>query len=173
MTFTTSVNVLVAPYSATANDGTNDTAGLQAAVDACPAGGTVYIPAGTFMIDPLSRLDLKSDMNLNLASTAILKAIAVSSSSYEVVKLTGISNVTITSGKIEGERVGHIGSTGEWGHGISVLGSDHVTITGTTVTNCWGDGFYIGANGATQSTIIRLTNVIADNNRRQECPLFM
>ncbi|MCK9414583.1 MAG: right-handed parallel beta-helix repeat-containing protein [Prolixibacteraceae bacterium] len=147
---------------------TDDTAALQAAVDqVAGTGGTVSVPTGTYMINAITHLNLKSNMNLIIESGAILKAIPNGSTNYAVLQLGGVSNVGISGGKIEGERVAHTGTTGEWGFGIGVLGSDHVTITGTTVTNCWGDGFYIGANGTTPCSVIRLTNVIADNNRRQ------
>jgi uncharacterized repeat protein (TIGR02543 family) len=147
---------------------TDDTAALQSAVEqVAGTGGTVFVPDGTYIINPITHLNLKSNMNLSMASGAVLKAKPVSSDSYAVVNLNGISNVTITGGTIQGERDQHSGTTGQWGHGFTILGSDHVTITGTTSKNCWGDGFYVGANGTTPCSVIRMTNVLADNNRRQ------
>jgi uncharacterized repeat protein (TIGR02543 family) len=146
---------------------TDDTAALQAAVDqVAGTGGTVFVPDGTYLINAITHLKLKSNMNLSLSAGAVLKAIPNSSDNYAVVQLTGISNVTITGGTVQGERDQHMGTTGQWGHAFSVLGSDHVTITGTTSRDCWGDGFYIGANGTAQCTNIQLTNLTGDNNRR-------
>lgn len=42
------INVTVAPYSADRNGIADATAALQAAIDACQPGGTVYLPAGTY-----------------------------------------------------------------------------------------------------------------------------
>ncbi len=48
---------------------TDDTALLQAAIDLCPAGGRVTVPAGTYFTRPLV---LKSDLTLELKKDAIL-----------------------------------------------------------------------------------------------------
>jgi polygalacturonase len=45
----------------------NETAALQGAIDACPEGGRVFIPEGTWLTGPLF---LKSDMDLHLARGA-------------------------------------------------------------------------------------------------------
>ena len=39
---------------------------------------------------------------------------------------------------------GHTGNTGEWGHGIAVFGSTNVTIENVDISQCWGDGIYLG-----------------------------
>ncbi len=47
----------------------DDTAAFQAAIACCPAGGTVYVPAGKYFLKPLF---LKSEMTLYLAQGAVL-----------------------------------------------------------------------------------------------------
>ncbi len=47
----------------------NDTGPVQRSIDSCPAGGTVYVPAGSYLV---SHLELKSDMTLELARGAVL-----------------------------------------------------------------------------------------------------
>lgn len=59
----------VTSYGAKADGKTVNTAAIQKAIDACPAGGTVYVPAGTFKTGALW---LKSDMTLELAQGAVL-----------------------------------------------------------------------------------------------------
>ncbi|WP_221030568.1 glycoside hydrolase family 28 protein [Actomonas aquatica] len=55
-------------------DGTTlNTTALQAAIDACPPGGIVHVPAGTFLSGALY---LKSNMTLDLAQGAVLKGSA-------------------------------------------------------------------------------------------------
>lgn len=48
-------NVTSGPYNASGDGSTDDTAAVQAAIDdAGVAGGVVYFPAGTYMVDPLN-----------------------------------------------------------------------------------------------------------------------
>ena len=57
---------------------TDDTASIQAAIDAVAGtGGTVLVPDGVYLIDATAkpRLSLKDDMTLKLADGATLKAI--------------------------------------------------------------------------------------------------
>jgi polygalacturonase len=61
--------VNVQKYGATGDGVTKDTTALQNAINACPAGGTVYVPAGTYYTGPLS---LKSNMTLYLEKGATL-----------------------------------------------------------------------------------------------------
>lgn len=65
-----------------AGDGaTDDTAVIQSAIDNCPAGGRVYVPAGTYLIRPVT---LKSGVTLELARGATLLGDTVESH-YPVV----------------------------------------------------------------------------------------
>ncbi len=59
----------ITAYGAVGDGQTDCTASLQAAIDACPAGGTVLVPSGTYLSYPLF---LKSDMLLYLDEGAVL-----------------------------------------------------------------------------------------------------
>ena len=62
----------VKSYGAKGDGTTKDTAAVQKAIDDCTAGkggGTVDVPAGTFVIAPIL---LKSNMTLHLAKDAVL-----------------------------------------------------------------------------------------------------
>jgi parallel beta-helix repeat protein len=141
----------------------DDTKALQALIDQCPTNGTVSIPAGTYMIDAVISLNLKSNMTLKMESGTILKAIPNSSISYNIIKVKGAANINIDGGTVQGERDNHLGTTGEWGMGIGIYGGTNIKITGVTAKDCWGDGFFVGYHN---NTII-FDNVTADNNRRQ------
>ena len=54
------IDVTAAAYHAKGDGTTKNTAAIQKAIEACPAGGTVQIPAGTFLTGPLV---LKGDMS--------------------------------------------------------------------------------------------------------------
>lgn len=61
--------VNVKDYGAVGDGQTDDTAALQAAIDDCPAGGTVDVPAGTYVTAPLH---MKSHITLYLEKGATL-----------------------------------------------------------------------------------------------------
>ena len=145
---------------------TDDTAAIQAAIDeVAGTEGTVFVPNGTYMIEAVGKrgLHLGNDMTFKLSVRATLKAITNSSKRYSVLRISGVSNVTVVGGTLEGEREQHMGKSGEWGMGIRMdRGADNITISGVTARNMWGDGFYVrGAKNVT------LCGVIADYNRRQ------
>lgn len=146
---------------------TDDTAAIQAAIDEVRGtGGTVLVPKGTYIVETVEkkrRLALGSDMTLKLADDAILKAIPNDSRKYSVLSISGVSNVTVAGGILEGDGTEHQGNVGEWGMGIRIeRGSKNVTISSVTSRKMWGDGFYV--EDATNTTFCAVT---ADSNRRQ------
>ncbi|BBB90528.1 MAG TPA: glycosyl hydrolase family 28-related protein [Methylomusa anaerophila] len=156
-------------YGAKGNGAADDTAAIQAAIDALPAsGGVVAIPDGTYMINAIKSIKLKSNVILQMTSGTVLKAIPNNASTYAVITANSISNADIVGGTIVGDRKEHAGTDGEWGMGISILSSYDVVVKNTTVKDCWGDGVYLGtgSTGAANQHC-QLINVIADNNRRQ------
>lgn len=166
------VNVKNPPYNATGDGVTDDTAAIQAAIDMVSGtGGTVQIPDGTYMINPVAKssvrshgLEIDGAMTVSLSPGATLQAIATSSDTYAVIMIyPGASNVSVVGGTIQGERSAHLGTTGEWGMGIYVgnTGGSNVFLQGITSVDAWGDGFYV--SGGTNVTVC---NVTANNNRR-------
>ncbi|MDP3072873.1 MAG: glycosyl hydrolase family 28 protein [Opitutaceae bacterium] len=78
-----------------------DTAAIQAAIAACPPGGTVLIPPGTYSVDHLA---LKSDITIEIASGATLKFLPRSVGHYPSEKIT----LTGPDGEISVEQFGLI-----------------------------------------------------------------
>ena len=151
---------------------TDDTAAIQAAIDAIAAtGGTVRVPAGNYMIDAGRAISLRSNVRLEMAPDAQLTALPNTLKRYHVIRVWRASNVQIIGGRVVGERGQHRGDKGEWGYGINIQASHNVLVDGTRISDCWGDGMWIGAFGrgakADISTDVTVQNVVSTNNRRQ------
>ncbi len=163
------VNVKDPRFGAKGDGVTNDTSAIQKAVNAvASSGGTVVVPAGTYMVDPVANtragIRLKNNMTLRLESGAVLQAFPTSTSNYVVLLVSGVQKVNILGGTIRGNRYNNtIKDTREGGVGIEVARSRHVVIQGVTSKDCWEDGFYISEN----SQNVTLCDVVADGNRRQ------
>lgn len=150
----------------------DDTAAFQAAINSLPtSGGTITVPAGTYRINALKSINMRSHTRLKMDRLAQLVAIPNNQTRSYVVKAWRVNNVEIVGGSIVGERARHIGASGEWGMGIDILGSSKVYVHDLKVSNCWGDGLYVGSQGsagnATPSADVTIKNVVSDNNRRQ------
>ena len=65
------VTLNVKDFGAKGDGKTDDTLFIQCAINACPKGGRVYIPAGTYKIYPLF---LKSDLVIEIGKDAVLSA---------------------------------------------------------------------------------------------------
>ena len=158
------VVVNVKDKGATGDGRTDDTAAIQAAIDAAGTGGTALVPDGVYMVDAVeNNLKLKSDMTLKLAGGAVLKAIPNDETHYAVLTISGASNVWVTGGTLEGERNEHRGESGEWGMGVRIEdGAKNITIAGLISKKMWGDGFYVQ-----EAEDVRFCGVTADANRRQ------
>ncbi|KAF1715226.1 hypothetical protein CSC74_14265 [Pseudoxanthomonas yeongjuensis] len=160
-------------YGAVGDGAHDDTASIQRAIDALPAsGGTITVPAGTYLINALTSIKLRSYMHLKLSADAKLVAKPNSAERYNIVYVNKVRDVEISGGRIVGERDGHGGSAGEWGHGIYVRGSSNVTVRDIHISKCWGDGLVIA--GATMwqaapipSSNVLVANIVSTGSRRQ------
>jgi hypothetical protein len=135
-------------------------------------GGTVRVPPGTYWVaagNSGAAISVPAGVYLDLTGVT-LRLIENELQSYQVVQFTGQGAASgIEGGTIIGDRDLHKGKAGEWGMCISVRGATDVTIKGTKVFNCWGDGIYVGtALGGNPSPARRITidGVEAGYNRR-------
>ena len=157
----------VKDYGALGDGMRDDTAAIQAAINSLPStGGTVFIPAGTYMIDTVKKIQLRSYMLLQLDPGAILKAKTSSVSKASVVYIYNRTHVEVAGGRIIGERDTHkymTTSTDEWNMGVQIKGGTHVTVRDLHVSKCTGDGVCVGGG----SSDVVIANIISTGNRRQ------
>ena len=159
--------ISVKDFGAAGNGSRDDTSAIQAAINALPsAGGTVTIPAGTYLIDPTRYVRLRSNMHLKMSPDAVLKAKTCSIKRSYILYVRNSSNVEISGGRLIGDRATHVysgGGTHEWGHGLQILGGRNVTVRDMHVSNCTGDGVCIGG----KSYDVAIANIVSTRNRRQ------
>ena len=143
----------------------NDTTNINSIIK---NGGRFIFKKGVYHIE--GDLLVSSNSVLSFEPGTILKKNPTSSTTYRVINIKDCSNVVLNSPHIIGDRLEHIGSDGEWGHGISVLNSSNITIESPIVEKCWGDGIYVGHDFYGTSTKITehitINNPIVDNCRR-------
>lgn len=85
---------------------------------------------------------------------------------YDILKIHNVKNVTLYYPRIEGDRKYHKSSSGQWGMGIGVRSSSNIKIINPNISNCWGDGIYIGQLKDVPSENIIVENGFLDFNRR-------
>lgn len=111
--------------------------------------------------------DLKSNLNLTINGTITLES--NSFEAYVIFQIKGESHISINgSGSIVGDKPTHTGTEGQWGHGISIVGT-FVTVKDIAIKDCWGDCIYIGqgSSGTEEIENIVIDNCLIDNARRQ------
>jgi len=122
-------------------DGSRDyTSYIQAAVTKY---SNVVFPAFPLLVNDKG-IVITSNKVITFLEGSEIRLKGTSLGSYDILKISGASNVTLYNPVIVGDRNSHSGTTGEWGMGIGIRGSSNITIYGPNVTNCWGDGIYLG-----------------------------
>lgn len=127
--------------------------------------GTLVISEGEYLLRVKKEKDacLIVGDNCELVIDGTLRLTPNGFKSYDVIRVIG-SHVKIHGkGKIVGDKSKHTSHEGEWGMGIRLHGSRHVTISGLTIADCWGDCIYIGGN----SKKTQISNCQLRGSRRQ------
>lgn len=168
-----SARIDVREHGAKGDGGSDDTSAFQRAIDALPAdGGTVLVPAGAYVLDPTRNVRLRSRMHLSMAADARLLAKANALPQAWLLLAQQVQDLEISGGRIIGDRDAHLGTTGEWGHGIRIRGCSRVTVRDIHISRCWGDGISAGGmmfkgGGSEPGRDLLLVNVTCTGNRRQ------
>lgn len=141
---------------------TDDTTAINNAFN---SGNIVVFNHKTYLIDGVEGTIINN--GVIIGNNAILKIKPNNSEYYYGIKATGKTFITDLS--IIGERDEHGGTTGEWGHCLSLIDCHDTVINNVTCNNGWGDGLYIGItddNKPYPNKNITITNSNFDNNRR-------
>ena len=166
-------NANVRSFGARGNGRIDDTNAFQRAIDSLAAGGgVVRVPAGRYLIDPLRSVRMRSGVDLRLDSGAVLMAKPNAAPRAYVLLAERVADATISGGSILGERHAHLGTKGEWGHGVMIRGASRVTVRNVTISQCWGDGISVGGFHRKGQPVIPSSDILIDNvrcrgNRRQ------
>jgi hypothetical protein len=134
------IDITSAPYNA-ATGSADNAAAIQAAVNAVGNGGTVVVPAGTFLSGPIT---LKSNMTFQLSAGATLQMTAMGTfpTSADFLYGSSLTNITINgSGVMDGQGAAWWtafnanSSTARPAAMIYLTNCTGVTLTGITVQN--------------------------------------
>jgi hypothetical protein len=127
---------------------------------------TVTFPDFPVLIN-ISGLTIKSNSKLYFPLNSKLLLQSTNNGHYEILKIHNVDNVVLYFPVIVGDRKKHSGTGGEWGMGISIDDSDNVLIQKPYVSDCWGDGIYLGQISSSKvNKNIRIVKPFLDNNRR-------
>jgi hypothetical protein len=188
---TSQLTVNVRDKGAVGNGVNDDTASIQAAINQVSGtGGTVYVPDGTYLVSISSgaaALVLKSKITFRMSPGATLKMKPNASGTYFMLYGSGVTNINIVGGKLQGERHQHLtpgddahttpysslctgpqSCFGQWGMGIGLYGSSNIYIEDIELREMWGDGCYVS-----NVNNINFYSIVADDNRRQGISLIV
>ncbi|NLR67132.1 hypothetical protein HGH92_22680 [Chitinophaga varians] len=144
-------------------DGTVDyTSYLQTGMDQHK---TVVFPDFPVLINDKG-LTVGSGANIIFKPGSRLLLQPTSKDTYEMLRVHNVQNVNIYCPVLEGDRKGHQGSTGQWGMGIAIRASKNVNVYAPQVSNCWGDGIYVGGLKGVTSSGVNIYNAWLNFNRR-------
>ncbi|WP_406844505.1 right-handed parallel beta-helix repeat-containing protein [Flavobacterium soyae] len=143
-------------------DGTVDyTECIQKAID---ENRNIILPNFPILISEKG-LSLKSNSNIYFDSKSKLIIASNSLPKYQILDVRNLENVVIYNPRLVGDKMKHKGVDGEWGMGINILSSKNITIYNPEISNCWGDGIYIGVLSRDPENIV-IKGGLLDNNRR-------
>lgn len=155
------VNVKWSPYSAVGNGVNDDTAEIQAAIDAVIAagGGTVAIPSGEYIIS--STLDLGSDVTLiGVGENSLINCGSLNDA---IIEASDASRIVIKDIKILGN-ADYANNTSQ--QGINLINCSDCTIDNVTAENVSRNGIRVA--GKDNDSGVSEHNVVT-NNRCVSC----
>lgn len=123
---------------------------IQNAIDsAARLGKRIYFSAGLRYVDGRYNsggrgILVPSNSDIECDENAVFKVTPQTSGSYTAFSFVEVDNIYINHLNLIGDNDEHLGSSGEWGMGISILSSSNIIIDYVKATKFWGDGIYLG-----------------------------
>lgn len=140
-------------FGARGNGHADDTAAIQAWIDAAGPGARLFLRSGgVYCVDTNWRptfgsyggVKLRQGQILNL-NGATLRVLPSSSAGGAVLQGYKVDDWQVLGpGTIVGDRAVHQGKGGEWGMGIAAWSASGWRIKDVAVSQCWGDGIMVG-----------------------------
>jgi hypothetical protein len=144
-----SIYINVKDYGATGNGSTDDTAGIQAAINAAntAGGGTVYIPPGIYVVAtsvplrPLSNVKIQGSGEASVLTTAAITGTGVNIFQGINSPSSVLTDVEICDLKIDGSHVTASSYNSSQGKGIFLEYCERLKIHGVYMYGTWTSGF--------------------------------
>lgn len=140
---------------------------------------TIHIENGTYNISTKYVEDIDyptgqensvliAQSNSRIILDGTIKLITNSLNHYVILSIRNKENIIVEgNGSIIGDAETHTGTTGEWGHGISISSSRHITVKDISISKCWGDGITVASYSEDNlSKDITINNIVSTYNRR-------
>ncbi len=125
----TTSTVSVTDYGAAGDGVTDDTAAFQRAIDAAPAGGTLQIPAGTYL---LGQIRVTKPLEIAGVGTESLLTLR-DGANRTLLAIDDTQNVTVRDLAIDGNLEGQ---TSGYPHGIQFSSTTDSSVTRVDIRNC-------------------------------------
>lgn len=139
----------VKDYGAVGNGSTDDTSAIQSALNAAysAGGGIVFMPQGTYIVDPNPGLQVKTNTTLYGTGTGtIVKLKNASTQNDNIIKSESWTNVVIENFLLDGNRTNQAGSPGSYTYaqyGIYLGSTTNSVIRDVTVKSTTGVGIHV------------------------------
>ncbi|WP_051189409.1 malectin domain-containing carbohydrate-binding protein [Daejeonella oryzae] len=156
-------NIQNALPSGFVKDGSKDyTIYIQQAIDKY---SEIAFPGFPILINDLG-LKIGSNKRLTFLNGSEIRLKPSSKSTYNILDIREATNVTLIDVVVVGDKNKHLATGGEAGVGIGIRGSSNITLINPKVSNCWGDGIYMGISNNAGCKNVIINGGSASYNRR-------
>jgi hypothetical protein len=162
----------VRQFGAKSDGITDNVAILQRMLDAVGSlgGGIIDFTSGNYLVTPTSIkphcLIPQSNTIIRFSSTGSLTIGGNNLDFHSAIRIDGVSNISVISPIIIGDKATHIGTTGESGFCISITNSRNINVSDAVLSNAWGDGIYLGGGAGLECLDINLSSIFVTGCRR-------
>jgi hypothetical protein len=112
-----------------------------------------------------SGVGLKSNSTVVFDTNSKLVLEPTDAANYQILVLYNVQNVKVYFPVLVGDRKDHKGTKGEWGMGLYISGATNIDIINPVISECWGDGIYLGRAKETSKDVRIFCPVLNDNRR--------